>query len=153
MAAGVIEQMVEVAPGSPLAVALAARAGLLAASQANYQAVFTPADPGGLPPGLRLALGARMARLGGDERLAAHYEAAASYYEPDTDGSDPRRQAILRHVDLVTAEPRQASAADIAALQDAGVAPADIVRLSQVIAFLSYQLRLIAGLRLMGAAA
>ena len=151
--AGVVEQMVDVAPGSPLALAMEARAGLLVASQANYQAVFTPADPGGLAPGLRLALGARMARLGGDERLAAHYEAAAAHYELSTEGSDARWQAILRHVDLVTTEPRQASAADIAALRDVGVAQADVVRLSQVIAFVSYQLRLIAGLRLMAAAA
>ena len=150
--AGVIEQMVEVAPGSPLAAALQARVGLLAASQANYAAVFTPADPGGLPPGLRLALGAHMARLGGDEPLAAHYDAAAAHHGPGLDASDPRRQAILRHVDLVTAAPRQATAADIAALQDSGVAPADVVRLSQVVAFVSYQLRVIAGLRLMAAA-
>jgi len=60
--------------------------------------------------------------------------------------------AILRHVDLIAATPREATRADIAALQAAGVATGDIVRLSQLIAFVSFQLRLIAGLRLMGAA-
>jgi uncharacterized protein YciW len=34
-------------------------------------------------------------------------------------------------------------------LQSAGIADADIVRLSELIAFVSYQIRLVAGLRLM----
>jgi uncharacterized protein YciW len=60
--------------------------------------------------------------------------------------------AMLRHVDLVTCSPKDATRADIVALQRAGVADADIVRLSQLIAFVNYQVRVVAGLRLMGAA-
>ena len=143
----VIERLIGAAPGSPVAEAMAARAALLDASQANYDAVLTPEDPGGLSQPLRFALAARVARLGGDAQLAAHYEVDGALPEEDA-----RMAAILRHVDLIAATPREATRADIAALQAAGVATGDIVRLSQLIAFVSFQLRLIAGLRLMGAA-
>jgi uncharacterized protein YciW len=144
---GVIEQMVDVAPGSPLAEAMAARANLLQASQANYDAVLTPQEPGGLSHRERYLLAARVARLSGDDRLAAHYVAAGGDLPEDA-----RMAAILRHVDLVTLAPRDATQDDIATLTHAGVAPDDIVRLSQLIAFVSYQVRVIAGLRLVGAA-
>jgi uncharacterized protein YciW len=149
MSVNLIEQMVGAAPGSPVAEALAARAALMQASQDNYAAVLTPHDPGGLSPELRFALAARIARLSGDDRLAAYY-AEASGGEPAVDA---RMTAILRHVDLVTLTPRDATPDDILTLRNAGVSTADIVRLSQVIAFVSYPVRDIAGLRLMGAAA
>jgi uncharacterized protein YciW len=63
---------------------------------------------------------------------------------------DARLAAILRHVDMVTRTPRQATRADIEALKAAGVEEADIVRLSELVAFVSYQARVIAGLRLPG---
>ncbi len=148
MGPNVIERLIGAAPGSAVAEAMAARAALIEASQANYDAVLTPKDPGGLPQSLRFALAARVARLGGDGPLAEHYAAGGTLPEADT-----RLTAILRHVDLIATTPREASRADIAALQAAGVSTDDIVRLSQLIAFVSYQLRLIAGLRLMGATA
>ncbi len=151
MEPSVIEQLIDVVPGSPVAEALEARAALLQASQANYDAVLTPQDPGGLSQALRFALAARVARLGGDAALAAHYLAGGALPASDPSWQSAAMSAILRHVDLIATTPRDATAADVAALQAAGVATADIVRLSQLIAFVSYQLRLIAGLRLMGA--
>ena len=53
-------------------------------------------------------------------------------------------------MDLVTLGPKDAVAGDIQALRAAGLAEADIVRLSELIAFLAYELRLVAGLRLLG---
>ena len=38
---------------------------------------------------------------------------------------------------------------DISALRSAGISEEDIVRLSELIAFVSYQIRLVAGLKLM----
>src|SRR5262249_30990061 len=57
----------------------------------------------------------------------------------------------VRHADLLTTAPASAGPSDLQALKDAGFSPAGIVSLSQVIAFVSYQLRLIAGLRALGA--
>jgi uncharacterized protein YciW len=56
-------------------------------------------------------------------------------------------------MDKVAAHTREVEAGDIAGLQAAGVADADIVRLAELNAFLAYQVRLIAGLRLMRGAA
>ena len=49
-------------------------------------------------------------------------------------------------MDRVAALPRDIAAEDIAALQEAGLPDADIVRLCELNAFLSYQCRLDAGL-------
>ncbi len=58
--------------------------------------------------------------------------------------------AALRHADLLTTRPSAARKDDLQALKDAGFTPAGIVSLSQTIAFVSYQLRLVAGLRAFG---
>ena len=56
---------------------------------------------------------------------------------------------MARHADLLTLAPRKATRADITALKDAGVSEADIVRLSELAAFVNYQQRVIAGVRLL----
>ncbi len=149
MSVSIIDALIE-APRAQAAAAL--RAELMAASEANARAVLTPREPGGLPYELRLAFAARMATLNGDERLAAHYRAMAASPLPDPAG-DARLAAMQRHVDLVTQTPQAATRDSIAFLLAAGVAEADIVRLSQLIGFVNYQLRLLAGLGLIGAAA
>lgn len=58
--------------------------------------------------------------------------------------------AAIRHTDVLTTSPSSARQSDLQALKDAGYSPAGIVSLSQTIAFVSYQLRLIAGLRALG---
>lgn len=147
--------------GSSAAPVMALRADLMVASQGNYRAVITPHDPGGLGHPERLALACRIARLNGDTALADHYAGAAggdaatmaALADPGRPPpNDTRRAAILRHVDLLTRSPKDATRGDIAALLAAGIAEADIVRLAQLIAFVNYQVRVLAGLRLIGAA-
>lgn len=58
--------------------------------------------------------------------------------------------AAIRHADLLTLRPVDASKADLDSLKSAGYTPAGIVSLSQTIAFVAYQIRLIAGLRAIG---
>lgn len=154
----VIETLAEIGGHSALAPIVAGRAELMRASQANCDAVLSPRVPGGISHKLRLALGCRIARLNGDAMLAAHYRdalgdtAETALAEPEAPPpADPREAAMLRHVDLVTRAPRRATRRDIDTLREAGIAEADIVRLSQVIAFVNYQVRVIAGLRLLGA--
>jgi CMD domain protein len=159
MPVDVIATLAGAVDNKAVAAALAGRADLMAASQANYQAVMAPDDPGGLSAEERRALACRIAMLNGDAPLAKHYVAGlgaegAALADPDAPSpADARLAAMLRHVDLVTRHPREATRADIAALAAAGLATADIVRLSQVIAFVNYQLRVIAGLRLIGGVA
>lgn len=64
------------------------------------------------------------------------------------DGTFPARLAAgLAHTHLLVFRPRESSAAAIRALVDAGWSADDIVRLSQLVAFLSFQLRVAWGLR------
>lgn len=161
MDAPVIETVAEVGGRPALTPALAGRAELMRASQANYAAVLIPREPGGVGHAVRLALACRIARLNGDARLAGHYQdalrrvgGAAEIVLADPQApppADPRQAAMLRHVDLVTRAPRHATRQDIETLRIAGMTEADIVRLSQVIAFVNYQVRVIAGLRLLEA--
>jgi uncharacterized protein YciW len=58
-----------------------------------------------------------------------------------------RWDAILVHADMVAGAPGSARAEDLMKLQARGLSPRDIVVVSQIIAFVAYQVRLLAGLR------
>lgn len=149
--------------GSGLAGVLAERAQILGLSQAAHDAVLLPHEPGGISHGERAALAARMARANADGILAEHYQgllrqagespALLAIADGSAADTDARLRAITRHVDLVTLSPKDATKADIAALAAAGLSEPDIVRLAELIAFVNYQARVIAGLRLLGAIA
>jgi CMD domain protein len=63
-----------------------------------------------------------------------------------------RLAAALEHAHLLVFRPRDASPAALQALLDAGWSTNDIVTLSQLVAFLSFQIRAVAGLRALAAA-
>ncbi|WP_159716216.1 CMD domain-containing protein [Geminicoccus flavidas] len=141
-----------------LATLLGQRRTIMELTEASGTAVLTPREPGGLPHGLRAAIALRAAAVQ-DEELMAHYRAMleacpggvgfAAFAVPGTMPEDARLAAILRHADLLTAEPRQATRDDIEALKAAGVTEPDIVRLAELCAFLAYQARLLMGFRLL----
>ena len=126
------------------------RANILAMTRQAERAVIAPADAGGFDSHWRAAIAARIARLNGRADLAGYYLAqageAAPLASPDETGRDECEALILTFMDRVAALPRDIVAEDIAALQDAGVPDADIVRLCELNAFMSYQCRLAAGL-------
>ena len=55
----------------------------------------------------------------------------------------------MRHTDLLTREPGAATAAQIADLRTVGLSPRDIVTIAQLIAYLSFAVRVLAGLHLL----
>jgi CMD domain protein len=61
----------------------------------------------------------------------------------------PRLAAAFEHAHLLVFHPRDAAPASLQALLDAGWGTTDIVTLSQIVAFLSFQIRVIAGLRVL----
>jgi uncharacterized protein YciW len=147
--------------GPALAGLLAERAEIMRLSQASHDAVLLPRAPGGLGHAERAALAARMVRHNREPELETHDRRlllragetpvlAAVAEAVDDIAMDGRLRAIVRHVDLVTLAPKDASKADIAALAAAGLSEPDIVRLAELIAFVNYQARVIAGLRLLG---
>jgi CMD domain protein len=62
-----------------------------------------------------------------------------------------RLSAALEHAHMLVFHPRDASPAALQSLLDAGWSTTDIVTLSQLIAFLSFQIRVIVGLRVLAA--
>ena len=64
---------------------------------------------------------------------------------------DAKLAAALEHAHLLVFRPRDAAPADMTALLDAGWTTGGIVTLSQLVAFLSFQVRNIAGLRTLAA--
>lgn len=143
-----------------LEAALELRQEVLAMTAKSRRSVLLPAEPGGLAHGFRLGLAARMARQNGDSALAEVYAALGDVdtrvADPAAMPGEPHLEALVRHADLVATRPKDATAADVAKLAAAGIAEADVVRLSQLVAFVAYEVRLVAGLRLLasrGAAA
>ena len=72
--------------------------------------------------------------------------------EPQRGIFGTRLAAALTHVHMLVFHPRDASAAALQELLDAGWSNAGIVTLSQLIAFLTFQIRTIAGLRALASA-
>jgi CMD domain protein len=61
----------------------------------------------------------------------------------------PRLAAAFEHAHVLVFHPRDAAPGMLQALLDAGWSTTDIVTLSQVVAFLSFQIRVVAGLRVL----
>ena len=128
--------------GSRVAALRTARPDFVRYTQGSYDAMVAPPDPHGLTASERALAARRAAELSGHPALAAHYATL-----PTAPG--PRDVAILRHTELLTTRPGEATRADIEALQAAGLSATEIVTLSQIVAFVAYQTRAAAGLALL----
>jgi uncharacterized protein YciW len=137
---------------------------LAAENEAYYRAVFAPEpdSAAALPPADRAVVAVRVAAHARDRAVADWYAALAERggaargaIDRARDLADPWPEATplaaaVRHADLLVVRPATARREDLLALKTAGFSPAGIVALSQVVAFVSYQLRLVAVLRALG---
>lgn len=152
-------RFVDLQEAGPVRDALHARADILRMTQQAEEAVLRPRDPGGWSHDLRAALAARIAEQHELADLVLYYKQRVSdgallpICSPDYDGSDHGLTDVLGFMDRVSREPREVVAADVDQLTGRGVSDADVVRLTELNAFMAYQLRLIAGLTLLGGAA
>ncbi|MDX3805335.1 hypothetical protein ACXIUS_07995 [Bosea thiooxidans] len=141
--------------GALAEVAAQTRSDIVEMSRKAEEAVTAPRDPGAFPTEWRLAMAARIAALNGLDNLAEHYRAKIAepalraLAVPGAPGRVAREQAVLAFMDKVAAETRTVAAEDIEGLKAAGVADADIVRLCELNAFMSYQARVLAGLAIL----
>lgn len=123
--------------------------------------VLAPNDDQGLAPDVRLALAQRMAQLNGDAELQRDYQAQLAALQPSnallalaagaSDLAEPLA-TIARHTDLVTRQPMNATEQHIRLLEQAGLSNPQIVAISELIAFVNFQTRVAAGLRLLRSA-
>lgn len=145
-------------PGGSLYALRRLRPEFVGGTETCRAVVLAPSNEHGLSPSLRAALGARMARANNDLELTAQYDGLTSAgHRALATGATPDalrepEASMARHADLVTISPAKATAQDIERLAMAGLDNGQIVALSELIAFVNYQVRVVQGLRLMGAA-
>lgn len=147
--ADVVDEAAALRPGSPVWRLRRERPEVLAATQGSHDALLLPPHPGAFTHAERALIARRVAELSGGDALAAHYGALAGTGAPDS----PRFRAMLRHAEMLATNPDQATRADLDALQEAGLSVAEIVTLSQIVALVSHQARVVAGLRMMASMA
>ena len=136
-----IDELAGITPGSRLDGLRALRPDVRLAGAGSGQAIFGPSP--GLSAGEKHAVAAHVAELHGCAELAGHHRPLA--------GDSTRLPAMLAHADMLTLHPEQASRAAVARL--VALTPAEIVMLSQLIAFVAYEVRLLRGLQLLDGAA
>jgi CMD domain protein len=188
----VIDLLVGIQPGSPLAAIRPQRAQARDNAQLSYLSLFKPDSPGDVPLRDRYAVAVFVAGLHGQEQVEAFYRGGLAEFEggaaladrltaeigrgaatgpyghypagPLSVEDQPGEtyvvgdaslgkplSAALEHAHLLVFHPRDAAPPALQALLDAGWSTTGIVTLSQLIAFLSFQIRVVTGLRVLAA--
>lgn len=157
-----VDALVPLAASSPVFAVRHQRDKVVAATQGSYAAIFDAALTG---PSMteRLLAAHQVARLSGSAALQAHYrerllvgdgltptQHAALNGEPLM--GDERLQTILAFSRTLTEHPVDGDRTALLTLPAAGLATAEVVALAQLIAFVAYQVRVLAGLQAMAAA-
>ena len=159
----VMDALAGLADDSALAALRRQRPDVVKHLQASDDAIFSPQDDGGLTRAERAAAALRVATLLCDPVSSEHYRARLARLDPGgtlartVEGgsriTEVRWDAILEHVDLVTRGPGRAERKDIDNLLVAGLSSHAVVSLSQLIAYVNFQSRVLAGLRMLKGAA
>lgn len=135
--------LADIAPDSELAQARQTRDAATRHAQGSYDVLFSQADED-FPLAERFAVAAHVAEWHAQASLQAHYWQQA---EPLSDST--RHQVALAFAKRLTFAPVEARPEHLTELQQAGWSARGIVTLSQLIAFISFQSRLLAGLLLL----
>ena len=149
-ASDVIDTAAGLAPSSALQTARRFRSTVVEATQASHEALLYEPVPG-LSTADRLRVAVHCCEAAEAHQMAAHYRALL-VQQPAGDASTPALPAMLTWAGLLTTDPRRGDREALQALQAAGLADPAIVALAQLVAFLSYQTRVVAGLVAMEAA-
>jgi uncharacterized peroxidase-related enzyme len=140
----VIDAAAGLVPGSALHAARRFRTTVVEATQASHDALlYEPVD--GLSTADRLRVAVHCCEAAQAPQLAAHYRALLAQ-QPAQEAASAALPAMQDWAGLLTTDPRRGDRAALHALRTAGLADAAIVALAQLVAFLSYQTRVVAGL-------
>jgi len=142
-----LESIIGVAPDSALSRLRAVRPDIVRHTQGSHDVLLSPADPGGLSLPERALIAARVAEASGHAALTRHYRSLLT--ERGKPPPDQRLDTIQQHVERVATAPGTARPAHIEALLACGLTARDIVALTQIVAFVSYQVRAAVGLGLL----
>jgi uncharacterized peroxidase-related enzyme len=142
----VVDALVPLHAASPVHAVRHQRDKVVAATQGSYDAIFDPALPG-LSLAERLLAAQTVARLSGSEQLEGHYRDRL----PRSQQGSERVQAILAFAEVLTEHPVEGDRAALLKLPAAGLSTPEVITLAQLIAFVAYQVRVVAGLQAMAA--
>jgi uncharacterized protein YciW len=145
----VMDTLAGITDGSPLAELRGQRPDVVTHLQGSDDAIFAPAHHGGLTRPEREAAAHRVASLLRDSVLEEHYHRRLVALGETHPLNGARGETILAHVDRVTMDPADASKADIDRLIAVGLTPHAVVSLSQLICYVNFQSRVLAGLRML----
>lgn len=164
ISADLVDACVPLAEGSTVHAVRHQRDKVAAATQGSYEALFDAALSG--PPLVERLLAAHaIARSAGSAALQAHYrarldalaplsaaqQAAADGAPVESLGADARLQAVLAFTRTLTDRPVEGDREALLKLPAAGLATPEVVALAQLIAFVAYQVRVVAGLQALAA--
>ena len=158
----VIDQIVPLSAGQSTYAVRHERAKVVASTQGSYEAMFSSAVAG-ISVTERLLVALHACRLSNADSLATHYRAQLVSSHADRSlidvvdsmasqtNFDARLKTILHFTSTLILRPLEGDKQAIDALVAAGLSTPAIVALGQLIAFLSYQIRMTAGLQAMAA--
>lgn len=159
----IIDRAIPLAEGDPVFAVRHERQKVVASTQASYEGMFADSVPD-ITVNERLFVALLACRLSKADSLAEHYRdrllaagADVSWVKTVESGSDKlladeRLKTILAFAGKLILKPIEGDRAAIQSLVDVGLSTPAIVALGQLIAFLSYQIRVAAGLKAMVAA-
>jgi alkylhydroperoxidase domain protein/CMD domain protein len=156
----VLNALLGVDEGSALAQLRARRPEATTHMQGSYRALFTDDSATTVSRAERFATALHVAALHAEPSLVDHYRARLRAAAGDrivvdvlagsaAAGLTDRLRAMLAHAELLVLRPGAAKPADLEALRAAGLSPPEIVTVSQIIAFTSFQVRVLVGLALL----
>jgi CMD domain protein len=158
----IIDRLAGIQEGSPLANLRALRPEVARYAQGSYEALLEPADPAGISLVERHLIALSIATLERSDELREHHRqrlaelgAAPELIEAAQAGTEsaaltPRHATLLRHAKQLTLDPAASTKTDLETLSALGLTPREIVIVSQLIAFVTFQVRVLAGLRIIG---
>jgi CMD domain protein len=153
----IVDRVAGLTPGSATLATRHKRDKVAAATQRSYEALFDPVLPD-LPLTERLLVALYACTLSNASGLATHYAERLASIDADRsvidqiargsiDTQEPRLFAMLTFTRTLIEAPVDGDKAALEHLPAAGISTPAVVALAQLIAFLSYQIRLTAGLR------
>jgi uncharacterized protein YciW len=151
-----IDQAAGLAPEGVIHALRRVRPEFVTGAESCRAAVLHPEEDLGLSQDLRQAIAHRVA-MGAQNRALL-----AGYRVPDAPAlralalgetpEDPALAALARHADMIAQDPARSSAQDLSALQEVGYTVPQIIAVSELLAYVCFQIRVAHGLALMEAA-
>jgi uncharacterized peroxidase-related enzyme len=148
MTTDVIDQLLALTPGDALHTVRHARDKVVAATQASYAGYFAP-ELSLFSRMQRLQIARRCSELAPCTLLTKHYSSLLQGDDSTGGASDIAMQAASQFARVLSTKPIEGDRDLLMSLVAAGIDTPSIIALAQLVAFVSYQARVVEGLRAM----